>query len=266
MSKTLFKIIFITLALTFVSCEEVILIDLKDSEPEIVFEADISDSTGPYYVKISQTVPFSQNNNTIGITGAFVTISDNLGMTDTLTELSGGVYKTKNIHGIQNSVYYFSAFVNGRQFSSVSFMPLKTNLDSVYTTTNSGGGFGGNTRINVVPRYHDPAGVKNFYRFLMFKNGVQTEDVFVQSDENRDGTIINQQLRTRDTLHTGDIVTLEMQCIDEKVYKYFRALSLNFRRGLNQTQTPSNPPTNIIGGKLGYFAAHTSQRKSIIIP
>lgn len=266
MEKILYKIIFAILAITFVSCEEVIEIDLKDAQPEIVFEADISDTTGPYYVKISQTVGFSQNNNLYGITGAFVTISDNFGITDTLTEVSDGIYKTTNLNGIQNSSYYFNAIVNGRQFSSVSSMPVKTILDSVYTTTNSGGGFGGNNHIFVVPKYHDPAGIRNFYRFILFKNGVQTEDVFVQSDENRDGLFIKQPLRTRDTLNTGDIITLEMQCIDEKVYKYFYALSLNFRRGLNQSQTPANPPTNIIGGKLGYFSAHTSQKKSIVVP
>lgn len=266
MKKIFNKIIFSVLAITLISCEEVIDFDLNDATPQTVIEANISDTTGPYIVRISQTAGFSQNTTSIGITGAFVTLSDNFGLTDTLTELTDGYYRTNTLHGVQNSQYNFMANVNGNIFSSVSFMPAKTNLDSVYTTTNSGGGFhdGGN-QTYVVPKYHDPAGIRNFYRFILFINGVQTEDVFVQSDENRDGAIIKQPLRTRDTIKTGDVITLEMQCVDEKVYKYFYALSLNFKRGLNQTQTPANPPTNIVGSKLGYFNAHTSQKKGITV-
>lgn len=266
MKNILNILIFVILALTFISCEEIIDVDLNDATPEIVIEANISDTTGPYLVRISQTVGFSQNNYSVEITGAFITISDNFGLIDTLTEVSNGYYFTNNLRGILNSSYYFTANINGKIYSSISFMPLKTKLDSVYTTTNSGGGYGGeNNKIFVVPKYHDPAGTRNYYRFILFINGEQTDDVFVQSDENRDGAIIKQPLRTRDTIKTGDVITLEMQCVDEKVYKYFYALSLNFKRGLNQTQTPANPPTNIVGSKLGYFNAHTSQKKGITV-
>lgn len=224
MKNILSYLFLLILALTVYSCEEVIDIDLNDAEPEIVIEANISDTTGPYLVRISQTTGFSQNNNSTEITGAFVTISDNFGLTDTLTEVSGGIYMTNNLRGLQNSSYYFTANVDGKQFSSISFMPVKTNLDSVYTITNGGGGFGGgNNEIFVVPKYHDPAGIRNFYRFILFINDEQTEDVFVQSDEKRDGAVINHPLRTEETINPGDVITLEMRCIDENVYKYFYA-------------------------------------------
>ncbi len=267
MKKIFNKIIFAALAITLISCEEVIEFDLNDAEPQIVIEANIVDTTGPYLVRISETAGFSQNNNSTEISGAFITISDNFGLIDTLTEVSPGNYLTNNLQGIRNSLYNLTVNINGKIFSSVSFMPAKTNLDSVYTTTNSGGGFGGGgNHTNVVPKYHDPAGIRNFYRFILFINGEQTKDVFVQSDENRDGENVRQPLRTREDINPGDLITLEMQCIDENVYKYYYALAQNFSHGLNQTQTPANPPTNIVGGKLGVFNSHTSQRKSIFAP
>ncbi len=266
MKIIIYRTALLILAVLIISCEEVIEIDLNDAEPVTVIEANISDTTGPYYVHITRTVPFSQNNTPPGVNDAFVTLSSN-GLTDTLSLVSDGLYRTNNIIGISGAEYNFAADLVDGIYTSTSFMPIKTNLDSVYTTTNSGGGIGGGSRkVNVVPKYRDPAGVRNFYRFILYVNGQQTEDIFVQSDESRDGQIIRQPLRPRNDIHSGDVLTLEMQCIDENVYRYFYALSLNFTRGLNQTQTPSNPPTNIVGGKLGYFNAHTTQRKSVIAP
>lgn len=252
-------------AIAIVSCEEVIEVDLNNAAPELSIEGNVSDSTGPYYVKIAMTVGFSQSNNSANVSGAFVTMSDNAGHVDTLTEISEGKYATHNISGTTSASYLMNALVEGKQYTSLSIMPMKTNLDTIFTTTNGGGGFGnGGNKITIVPKYHDPAGIRNFYRFILYINGVQTDDVFVQNDEGRDGQVISQALRSRKTINSGDLLTLEMQCIDENVYKYFYALSLNFRKGLNQTQTPVNPPTNIAGGKLGYFNAHTSQRKSCV--
>lgn len=260
--KSLF--ILVLFAAAFVSCEEVIEVDLNNAPPELSIEGNISDSTGPYYVNIAMTVGFSQSNNSANVSGAFVTMSDYAGLTDTLTELSAGKYATHNILGMSSASYILNAVVDGKYYTSISLMPARTNLDSVYTTTNGGGGFGGGggKKIAIVPKYHDLAGVRNFYKFVLYINGVQTDDVFVQKDEGRDGQVISQPLRSHKDINTGDLLTLEMQCIDENVYNYFHALSLNFRRGLNQTQSPTNPPTNITGAKLGYFSAHTTQRKS----
>jgi len=264
MKNLLSYIILLAMTFTFHSCEEVIEVDLKDAAPELLIEANVSDSTGPYTVRVSMTVGFNQVNNFQGVDGAFLTLSDNNGLTDTLTEVSNGIYTSHNLSGSINSSYSMFAIVNEKQYSSLSQIPFKTNLDSLYTTTNGGGGFGNNNKIKVVPKYRDPAGVKNFYRFILYINGVQTDDVFVQNDINRDGQVFNQPLASRTTINAGDLLTLEMQCIDENVYKYFNSLARNFRRGLNQSQTPVNPPTNIAGGKLGYFNAHTVQRKSVV--
>jgi hypothetical protein len=264
MKNLLSYIILLTMALTFHSCEDVIEVDLNDATPELLIEANVSDTTGPYTVRVSMTVGFNQVNNFQGVDGAFITLSDNNGLTDTLTQVSNGIYTTHNLRGSINSSYSMFAIVNEKQYSSLSQMPSKTNLDSLYTTTNGGGGFGNSNKIKVVPKYRDPVGVNNFYRFILYINGVQTDDVFVQSDKNRDGQVFNQPLVSRTTINPGDFISIDMQCIDENVYKYFNSLARNFRRGLNQSQTPVNPPSNITGGKLGYFNAHTVQRKSII--
>ena len=54
-----------------------------------------------------------------------------------------------------------------------------------------------------------------------------------------------------------------MQNIDPVVYKYWFSLSQN-ATGETQSASPANPVSNIKGGALGYFSAHTISTKSII--
>jgi hypothetical protein len=61
----------------------------------------------------------------------------------------------------------------------------------------------------------------------------------------------------------GDVVTVEMQCLDKESYDYFYSL---FSIGNNGPgATPTNPVSNISGGELGYFSAYTSQKQTIEI-
>ena len=60
----------------------------------------------------------------------------------------------------------------------------------------------------------------------------------------------------------GDTVTVEMRCIDKNIFNYMYALA-----DLSSSQTtPSNPVSNISNGALGYFSAHTSRQKKIVMP
>ena len=50
-----------------------------------------------------------------------------------------------------------------------------------------------------------------------------------------------------------------MRCIDKNVFRYFTAL----QGSQNNATTPANPENAITGGALGYFSAHTTQKKKI---
>ena len=63
----------------FLSCQKVIDVDLNSSSPHIVIEGYISDQPGPYWVRISQTVNYNQPNTFPPVSGATVTLSDNIG-------------------------------------------------------------------------------------------------------------------------------------------------------------------------------------------
>ena len=69
-------ILLLVMALTFHSCEEVIEVDLNDATPELLIEANVSDSTGPYTVRVSMTVGFNQVNNFQGVDLSLIHISE----------------------------------------------------------------------------------------------------------------------------------------------------------------------------------------------
>jgi hypothetical protein len=95
---------------------------------------------------------------------------------------------------------------------------------------------------------------------------VLDKGLFYQNDDYTDGRTSSFSLLRPDpdsTLHVNDRVDVEMQCIDKAMYKYWFSVD---RSSLGEGGTlASNPVTNISGGALGYFSAHTSQTKSILV-
>ena len=65
---------------------------------------------------------------------------------------------------------------------------------------------------------------------------------------------------------SGDQVTVDMLCLDPAVYKYWYSLDRGATGGGISGATPANPVTNISGGALGYFSAHTLQSKTMVVP
>lgn len=244
----------------FSACEKEIDVDLNSSQPQIVIEGNITDQPGPYYVKISKSVNFSDANNFPQVSNALVIISDNTGITDTLTEISAGLYQTNIITGVVGNTYNLSVNVEGKSYYANSTMPNKVTLDSLRFTAFSNPG--SENSYLVVPVYTDPANQSNNYRFVLSVNGVLDKSYIVFDDNVSNGEVNERPIisNSDDEITLGDTVSIEMRCIDDNTYLYFFALGEIASGGPGGGITPNNPPNNIVGNKsLGYFAAYTSQ-------
>jgi hypothetical protein len=247
------------------SCTKEIDMDLNDAMPQIVIEGNISDEPGPYTVKLSKTVNFSNPNTYPPVTGALVIISDNSGVTDTLTETVPGMYQTHRITGTPGNAYILKVAAEGRQYGAVSTMPHKINLDSIQFDLFKDPGESGTTYA-IVPLFLDPAQFGNNYRFFFSANGVADKSYQVTNDNIGNGNI-NQQPFFSDDLkfYEGDTVEVTMLCIDVNTYNYYYTLSQISESGPGGGAAPSNPPNNITGNKaLGVFSAYTIQTKTAI--
>jgi hypothetical protein len=259
-----YKIITVVLlGISLSSCKNVIDLELKNASPQLVIEGKVTDQIGPQTVTITKSVPLGNSNTYPPVSGASVKLIDHNGITRTLTERAAGVYASSSFAGKVNQQYTLNVTVAGQTYTAKSVMPEKVHIDSIALSVQN---FGNSTTKTIIVFYQDPVPVVNQYRFVLTVNGELIKRVFARNDQFTNGRFVQQLLYQSDvTLKSGDKVDIEMQCIDQYVYDYWYTFTQQ-RGGFNST-TPTNPPNNFNTDKvLGYFSAHTSEHRNIIIP
>lgn len=259
------KIPIAAILLVLSSCQKVINLNLRTAAPKYVVEGNVTNLPGPYQVKLSQTEAVDSTTPFNGVSGAQITIADNAGHTETLKEVQPGLYQTATLQGVEGRSYQLSITVGQYHFTASSVMPKRVNLDSLYTEQVYNFS---KMVVAVVPLFTDPVGKGNNYRFNQTINGNLDKTLYGETDDFIDGKSSTWPLLRPDpdsTLRPGDRVDVEMQCIDRPVYDYWFSVD-QASTGAGGGSQPGNPVTNIQGGALGYFSAHTSQTKTIIVP
>ncbi|MDQ0782454.1 DUF4249 domain-containing protein [Chryseobacterium sp. W4I1] len=268
------NIIFIILSLFAVtSCEKEIDLDLEDQSGKIVIEGNITNKPGPYIVRITKSVAFTQNNQYPAVVGAQVVISDNTGQTETLQYIGDGNYRTSAFNGATGRTYTLNIQAEGKQYTAQSTMPEAVHLDGL---TQDSFSFGGEITYALLPVFTDPPALGNRYLFNFTVNSLTKKTFDVFSDNVNNGMVNQRPIflpneeddndPTKHKVIVGDTIHMEMQSIDNNIFTYYSALlQIIDGGGPGGGVTPSNPPSNISNGALGYFSAHTVQRKKVII-
>jgi hypothetical protein len=260
------NLIVLVAALSLFSCKKIVTLKLNNVPAAIVIQGEVTNEAGPYYVSINQPVDFYASNNFPPVSGAAVVITTNSGQTDSLAEVSPGVYGTQALQGAPGEQYKLSVTVQGATYTAVSTMPSTVALDSVTFVSNSGFG---RKQISAVANFQDPAGQRNYYQFIEYINKARlTKDLFIFDDRLSDGRYINNTLFNDSSyLQAGDDLQVDMYCIDSAVYNYFFQLLQSGGAGsFNTSASPANPTSNISNGAYGYFSAHTVSSYSTYVP
>lgn len=266
MWRKLYWNLLLIIAVAFTSCEKVIDINLDDVEKKYVIEGVLTDEAGSAMVLISQTKNFSDDNQFAGVTDAMVTITEEGGIVTVLPEMSEGVYQSASLTGESGKSYTLSVEINGNTFTASATMPARVNMDSLYITEDY---LFGEIRKTVNVEYRDPPGLGQSYRFVQYINNTKEKGIFIRNDDYTDG---NQSLvklwspgDEDDKIETGDTIKVQMLCIDPFVYKYWYSFLSGGASGSSNSASPANPVSNIQGGALGYFSAHTLQTKEVVV-
>lgn len=264
-----FLILLIIGLLSFSACEKIINLPLDDASGQLVIEGNLTDISGPQTVKLSKNVPFTNTNTYPPVTGATVTIQGPSGTSFPLIEGPAGTYTVASMAGTAGSSYTLTVKSADQVYSAISSVPVSVILDSLTSKEGSSSrdrDQNGRMRKVITAHYQDPPGVKNYYLFLMYVNGIKVKEVFAYDDNLTDGSRVGADLRQEDIeVYPGDTVKVEMLCIDKPVYTYWYTLQQQQRRGPSGSTAPANPPTNISPATLGLFSAHTLQTKTIIV-
>lgn len=250
-------------ALVIGSCKKVIDLNLADTTPQLVIEGNVTDQQGIQTVKISRSVAFDNTNTFPAVSGATVKIIDDKGGIRNLTETTPGVYTVNSYSGRPDRTYTLTAQVNGQTYTARSTMPAKVTLDSISLSEQT---FARKTTKTVTVFYQDPPVIVNQYRIILYINNQQVKEVFVRNDQFGDGRMVQALLYQNDVeIKSGDLIDVEMQCIDQPVYLYWYTFAQQQSNRFNNSATPSNPPNNFDKSVLGYFSVHTTQRKTIYV-
>jgi hypothetical protein len=244
------------------SCEKVIDLELENADPLIVIEGTISNQNENHFVRISKTIPFEQSASFNGVKGAQVTLKSSAGLSVALTEVTEGIYRSPRLRGTPGLTYTLDVLVEGKTYSAKSTMPSPVIPDSVGFKTLS---FFGNSNIYPTVYYKDPPKIQNQYRYILRVNGKLQGDL-VFEDRFNDGNAVSDVIiyDGDDDIKSGDVVDIEMQCIDRNVFKYFFALSQIGGNG-GPPVAPANPVSNFSNGALGIFNACTKSTKSVVL-
>ncbi|MCS7077965.1 MAG: DUF4249 domain-containing protein [Bacteroidia bacterium] len=283
-----------TLYIIFVvSCTEEVppeKLRLKNAEKAIIIEGYISyavnadsnliNTQGPFEVKVSTSSPYFEKASFIGLSGATVWITDNMGQKDYLSEVNTGIYRSDSIQAIPGRTYTLNVIYQGKTYSASSYMPAYVPLDSVtyrYIPP-----------INFLPGGYyatiygvDPPGGNNYYRLRVFKRttdkltGKRIDSLFngafdyqggIAEDKFFDGNFINFQLPYPGKI--GDTIRIELCSIDKGSYDYYFSLGQAIGNGGSGgpfSPPPANPKTNFNNGAYGYFSAESYSKRWLII-
>src|SRR5688500_3094206 len=203
----------VLISLLFISCEKTVDLKYKDNPSRIIIECNITNEPGPYFVKITRSIPLSEAGNYPTIDNAVVTIHDDAGNSETLTPQGNGLYRANTISGITGRTYSLNVVIENQTYTTQTTMPPPVPFDSIKVEQFT---FGGDIERNIIPVYNDPIIKGNNYRFGLLVNHKLINQHFVQNDEVTNGVVNTVRLEIDDntvTLKPGDSITLKMECI-----------------------------------------------------
>lgn len=252
----------------FSSCEEVIDIDLKEAEPRLVVEGNITSSLGPYDVLLTTSGGYFDTEAVQPVSGASVFIEDEEGYREELFEKSPGIYRTDWMMGREGLNYTLDVEVEGTNYTATENLPHRVEIQELSIEESIFADFVESTEgvYDVHAVFEDPEDEQNYYRFFVYINGELPEDFRgydVSDDELFNGLTYTYSFYVIEA-NPGDEIKIEMQSTGYNTYEYFRTLNdaLSGRPGA----TPYNPITNLNNDALGYFGAYAVSTETIIVP
>ncbi|MDZ7739284.1 MAG: DUF4249 family protein [Bacteroidales bacterium] len=250
-------------AFTMASCEEIIDVDLKTSEPVLVAEATILlDSLA--VVKLAYTSSYFDTEKAKIEDYALVSISDDSGRSEVLEYMGEGVYRGNIIRGKENTEYSLSISAGDRSYNGSSYLNSKPEILILEYEKLDIPHYSEETIYSLMAIITDNPYSDNYYMLRYYRNGEMINDYYsIFSDRYLQAdTIVYSDYKL--DFYKTDTVKVELYAIDRGVYNYFNLVNDVLFSAMSSS-TPFNPESNISGGILGYFMAASFDSDSIII-
>lgn len=253
------------LGLSLMSCEDVIQLNVPETEKYFVVEGTITDQAGEQVIKLSESQALLSTDMPKGITNAVVKVTDNTGKVYEFKDTQNqGIYKwtpssASEIMGKIGNTYTLQIASAGETFKAISEMKRVPKIDSIVykyedsPSPNQTGddkpkqGYEANFYAN------DFVGVGDCYRIKVYKNGklfsgadniVIAYDAIANKSNVGDGLMFIRPLRrsvSPELYLENDKVKVELNSITESHFDFWTQL----RTELNNTGLFATPAARI---------------------
>ena len=258
--------IFLALAIgSFFSCTKIIEVEVNDSEPQLVIEANYDATNERVQVNLSMTKNVFEGGVNPLIIGSTVEIIDENGIVSSLVDQGDGSYLLENYAPTYLTTYAMKVLIDGEEYTATSFLPEVVQLDSLSSVFTEASLFGDAGYV-VFMNFVDPAGIANYYRAFRFFNEEPLRDLgdqFIFDDTFSEGNVQTVPF-FGDRYEIGDSISVEFRSYNQESFDYYSQLFALAGDG-GQSAAPANPEGNWSNGALGHFATWGSDTKYVIV-
>ena len=247
------------------SCEEVIELDLKSTEPRIVIDAVLDGSDGTLTVRCSKTVDFYNNNISNPISGAQIALFTNSDHSYIIEEVEPGLYVMEGYEVTSSLEYTLEVIIDDVEYTATAVAPFPSIIQEIVVLPIDIQGPPDTISFySVNAAWFDVAGRENYYRIFMYKNGEKEGNSYsLFNDKENDGEVLFYSTLTYG-LEPGDEIAIELLSIDTEMYHYFEQVADMQSSGFSAA-APYNPKGNFNNDILGYFGICYSNKKKVVV-
>lgn len=244
------------------SCQKVIDVDLNESDPKIVIEANFSASDSVVSVIVSYTSSYFNEYSQNTVDNAVVIITDGNGATTVIPSVGNGEYSISNYIPTEGMTYSISVSHDGSTYTSSSKLNAPLAMLVPRSEFYEQGFFTEEGGYLIFFKFNDPVGKGNYYNVIYRANDTlynQVQDFVLGDDDLTDGNLIERPVF--EYYKVNDTISFELQAIDKKVYDYYSELQTI--AGGQSSAAPANPKYFWTNNGLGYFSAYFSSENGI---
>ena len=257
----LYSVLFFTTLLS-TSCEEVVDIDLNNSEPKLVIDAIIKWQKGTtgenQTIKLSLTNDF-YTNDILPANGAIVTVTNSSNVVFNFVEVpTTGDYVCDNFQPVIGEVYRLEILYEGAVYTASSALIATPDIINVEQETVVG--ISGEDEIQIKFFYQDNGSEENYYLLGVKNPNKQIPEFGVVSDEFFQGNVMFGFYGSSET-EPGITLDLSVQGISKSYHNYMNKLITI--AGSGSGNPFATPPATVRGNitnttnnsdyPLGYF-------------
>ncbi|KAA1244196.1 DUF4249 domain-containing protein [Aquimarina sp. RZ0] len=231
--KTYLKIILLFSIIHFVSCEDVIDVDVQTAPSRLTIEASLDWEKGTtgnnQTIKLSTSTPYFDTTSNTGVTGASVIVTNTTtGAEFVFEDQNNGTYTTTVFEPILNQSYTLDVIYNGENYTATETLISVPDITEINQSLEDG--FDEDLlEVNII--FDDPEEEDNFYLFRFKEVGDRFpvfedfDDEFVNGNEVRWFYEKEDDDEANTTaFEPGDTVTIDLFGISETYYNYIRIL------------------------------------------